>query len=175
LIAHINKIICAIFVILIIMLKLFPNKVYGLFVLLMIAALPMACKAQSVKASAKNAHNIVFIEDSWDEALRQAALQNKYIFVDAYASWCGPCKMLKKYTFSNQKVADFFNANFVNVSIDMEKGDGPRLATAWRMTEYPTMIIFDSRGKPVLGTAGYMGASDLLKFGQQGLTKKGGI
>jgi len=150
-----------------IMLKLFPNKIAGLFVVLTMATFAFACNAQT-----KTAHNIVFIEDSWDEALRQAALQNKYIFVDAYASWCGPCKMLKKYTFSNQKVADFFNANFVNVSIDMEKGDGPSLATAWRLQAYPTLIIFDAKGRPVLGEAGYMGVNDLLDFAKQGLSKK---
>jgi len=174
LIAHINKIICAIFVRLIIMLKLFPNKIAGLIVLLTIVSLAFACKAQNAKAPAKP-HNIVFIEDSWDEALRQAAQQNKYIFVDAYASWCGPCKMLKKYTFSNQKVADFFNANFVNVSIDMEKGDGPGLATAWRLQAYPTLIIFDAKGRPVLGEAGYMNVSQLLDFAKQGLSKKSTI
>jgi len=31
--------------------------------------------------------HIVFIEDSWTEALKQAKSQHKYIFVDAYASW----------------------------------------------------------------------------------------
>lgn len=159
------------------MLNLLPKKMYKRLVLLFIIALPVACSAQHAASSAKakNPHNIVFIEDSWDEALRQAALQNKYIFVDAYASWCGPCKMLKKYTFSNQKVADFFNANFVNVSIDMEKGDGPSLATAWRLQAYPTLIIFDAKGRPVLGEAGYMGVNDLLDFAKQGLSKKSTI
>jgi thioredoxin 1 len=156
------------------MLKLFPNKIYRLFVLLIIVAASIACKAQGAKAQAKP-RNIVFIEDSWDEALRQAALQNKYIFVDAYASWCGPCKMLKKYTFTNQKVADFFNANFINVSIDMEKGDGPALASAWRLQAYPTLIIFDAKGRPVLGEAGYMNVNQLLDFGKQGLSKKSTI
>ncbi len=155
-----------------IMLKLFPNKITGLFVVLTMATCAFACNAQTKTTHTKNPHNIVFIEDSWDEALRQAALQNKYIFVDAYASWCGPCKMLKKYTFSNQKVADFFNANFVNVSIDMEKGDGPNLATAWRLQAYPTLIIFDAKGRPILGEAGYMGVNDLLDFAKQGLSKK---
>ncbi|MDP9080046.1 MAG: thioredoxin family protein [Bacteroidota bacterium] len=125
-------------------------------------ATPAAVSAQS---------HIVFIEDSFDEALKQGRLQNKYIFVDAYATWCGPCKMLKARTFSDSKAAEFYNKNFVNVSIDMEKGQGPQLARQWQLTAYPTLIIFDPKGKPVLGSVGYIGASDLIKFGQQALKK----
>jgi thioredoxin 1 len=52
-----------------------------------------------------NPTHIVFIENSWDNALKEAKTQNKYIFVDAYASWCGPCKMLKATTFNDSKAA----------------------------------------------------------------------
>lgn len=129
---------------------------------------PAHLSAQTVKTSKK----IDFIEDAWSEALKQAAAQNKYIFVDAYASWCGPCKMLKNTTFKNQKVAFFFNKTFVNISIDMEKGVGPKLAAEWQMQAYPTLIIFNPQGKPVLSTVGYVTADELLKFGQQALAKK---
>jgi thioredoxin 1 len=115
---------------------------------------------------------IVFIEDSWTEALKQAAAKKKYIFVDAYATWCGPCKMLKATTFKDEQAAAFFNANFVNVAIDMEKGQGPQLARQWQLQAYPTLIIFDAQGKPVLGSVGYIKANDLLRFGKQALLKK---
>ena len=47
----------------------------------------------------------------------------------------------------------------------------PQLAAAWGITAYPTLIVFDPSGKPLLGTMGYMGASDLIKFGKQALSK----
>lgn len=127
--------------------------------------------AEAQETLSKSSTQINFIENSWTEALKQAAKQKKYIFVDAYASWCGPCKMLKATTFKNNKVADFYNDNFVNVAIDMEKGQGPTLAAEWGLQAYPTMIIFDSKGKPVSGTVGYIRANDLIKFGQQALNK----
>ena len=118
-----------------------------------------------------NKQEITFIENSWKEALKQAKLQNKLLFVDAYASWCGPCKMLKLSTFRNAKAAAFYNANFINVSIDMEKGDGPFLASDWQIQAYPTLIVFDPDGKPVLGTVGFISAKDLIKFGTAALAK----
>jgi len=127
---------------------------------------------KSHSQSEKQPDGIVFIENSWIDALHQAQLKNKYIFVDAYASWCGPCKLLKNTTFKNKKAAAFFNDNFINVSIDMEKGDGPDLAQQWGIQAYPTLLVFDADGKPVAGTVGYMGANDLIKFGKMALTKK---
>jgi thioredoxin len=116
---------------------------------------------------------IHFIEDDWSQALKTAKDQNKLVFVDIYATWCGPCKMLKQYTFTDSSVGDFFNKNFISVSIDGEKGVGPQLAQQYSIEGYPTLIVADSTGKPVLVTAGYMPANVLMQFGTEAL-KKGG-
>jgi thiol:disulfide interchange protein len=155
------------------MTNLFTSRIYKYFLqVMLIACLLLPCKTIFImKTTNSNASHIVFIEDSWDEAMKQAKIQNKHIFVDAYASWCGPCKMLKTTTFNNDKAAAFYNSNFINVSIDMEKGLGPTLAAQWEIQAYPTLIIFNSKGKPVLGTVGYINAAELIKFGKQALTK----
>ena len=135
--------------------------------LLLFAACPFMAHAQKADGNKQ----IVFIEDSWNEALKQAAAQKKYIFVDAYASWCGPCKMLRQTTFKDSKAAAFYNKNFINVSIDMEKGQGPQLASVWQLQAYPTLIIFNSKGQAVLGSVGYIKADQLIKFGEAALKK----
>ena len=132
---------------------------------------PVPPKSTGLLKSAP-ADKIVFVENDWNTAVKKASAQKKYIFVDCYATWCGPCKMLKMQTFSNKKVADFFNDKFVNVSIDMEKGQGPQLAQLWKIQAYPTLIIFDENAKPVLGTMGFMKADDLMRFAEQALSKK---
>lgn len=121
---------------------------------------------------AQSDKQINFIENSWPEALKQAAAQNKYIFVDAYATWCGPCKMLKATTFKNKNAATFYNQNFINVALDMERGNHPQLAQQWGMRAYPTLIIFDSKGKIVSNTVGFITAKDLIRFGEQALRRR---
>lgn len=135
----------------------------------------MLVVAALMHVNAQNNKQINFIENSWPEALKQAAAQNKYIFVDAYASWCGPCKMLKATTFKNNNAAAFYNQNFINVALDMEKGNHPQLAQQWGMRAYPTLIILDSKGKIVLNTVGFITAKDLISFGEEALRRRKAI
>lgn len=112
---------------------------------------------------------IRFIEADWSKALAEAKKQHKMIFLDAYASWCGPCKLLKKKTFPDKAAGEFFNANYINVAIDMEKGDGPSLGEKYAVNAYPTLIITDADGNIVTYTQGYISAKQLIDFGKHGL------
>lgn len=122
-------------------------------------------------ASNGTTSGIQFIESDWNKALDEAKKQHKLIFLDAYAAWCGPCKLLKKNTFPDKDAGDFFNENFISVAVDMEEGLGPRLAEQFRVEAYPTLIIADESGREVAYTKGYMSAADLIEFGKFGLKK----
>lgn len=115
---------------------------------------------------------IVFIEADWDKAKTEAKKQNKLIFIDAYTIWCGPCKLLKRKTFPDKEVGKFFNENFINVAIDMEKGNGPLLAEQYGVYVYPTLLIINAEGKIVTYTQGYIKPKDLINFGKHGLSLK---
>ena len=115
--------------------------------------------------------SINFFKGSYKEALIEAKKQNKLVFIDAYASWCGPCKLLKQNTFTDKEVIKYFNDNFINVSMDVEKGDGPAIATKYNVTHYPTLIITDKEGKRITFTVGYIQPEDLLGFGKYGVEK----
>jgi thiol:disulfide interchange protein len=115
---------------------------------------------------------ILFIEQDWNKALQQAKAQKKLIFLDIYATWCGPCKMLKKNTFSDPKVAAFFNKNFINITVDGEKSVGPDLARKFSIEGYPTLIVADGDGNPVAISVGYIDDAQLLDFGNKALAKR---
>jgi thioredoxin 1 len=72
-----------------------------------------------------------------------------------YATWCGPCMLLKLKTFPNKHAGQFFNANFVNLSLDGEKGQGLKLFQACRLKAFPTLLILNSDGKPLLAAEDY--------------------
>ena len=110
---------------------------------------------------------IIFIENAFSLALQKAKAEHKYIFVDAYARWCGPCRQLKNTSFKNTQTAEYFNKNFVNLSVDMEKGEGVDLATTWEIQEYPTLLILDFNGKILFRSIGYLDAKQLTAFGKR--------
>src|SRR5574343_1372641 len=103
--------------------------------LLILATLVMAFGFSYNNRDYKNS-GIVFFEGTWEEALQKAKAEKKLIFLDAYASWCGPCKMMKRRTFSDPKVGEQFNKYFISVAIDMEQGEGPELARKFQVDSY---------------------------------------
>jgi len=56
---------------------------------------------------------INFFKGTYTEALAKAKEENKPVFLDVYAGWCGPCKKLKKTTFKDETVGEYFNKNFI--------------------------------------------------------------
>ena len=47
---------------------------------------------------------------SWQHVQQKAKAEDKYIFVDCYATWCGPCKQMDKKVCANEggrKILDF--------------------------------------------------------------------
>lgn len=100
---------------------------------------------------------------TWNEALELAKKANKPIFLDAYTDWCGWCKVMDKETFSDPKVAAFMNANFVNVKMDMETGEGIDVAMKYRISVYPTFKVFAVDGTPTYTVMGYQEPKDWLK------------
>ena len=71
--------------------------------------------------SAVIGQGIEFFHGSWEEALAEAKKQEKPIFVDAFTTWCGPCKMMSRSVFTEEEVGTFFNENFISLKIDMIK------------------------------------------------------
>jgi thioredoxin 1 len=132
---------------------------------------PLQHSSANKTAAVKKEAGIKFIEQDWDKALKAAHNEKKLIFLDIYATWCGPCKMLKQYTFTDSAVGDFFNKNFINVSVDGEKGVGPELAQQYAIKGYPSLIVADETGKAVLYTAGYIPPDVLMQFAQEALKR----
>lgn len=107
---------------------------------------------------------IQFQELSLKDAMAKAKKEHKLIFVDVYTTWCGPCKLLKKNTFPDEKLGNYYNKNFISIAADAEQGEWIQFAEKNAVQGYPTMMILDADGKVIDRTMGYMPAEPLLKF-----------
>ncbi len=59
--------------------------------------------------------------DDWNVVLKKSQEENKNIFVDFYATWCGPCKLMDKNIFSTNEVGELMNNKFISVKVQMDK------------------------------------------------------
>ena len=139
--------------------------------LLMIAAVMFFAFVPKNNSKAKNEEGIQFVEPNWSKAIEEAKKQKKLIFIDAYTSWCGPCRMLKQNTFTDKTAGEFFNKHFINIALDMEKGDGIAFAEKYQIKAYPTLLIMDADQKSVSSAEGYINPGQLIEFGKYVINK----
>lgn len=105
---------------------------------------------------------ISFFHGSWEEALEEAKKTDKIIFVDAYAKWCGPCKVMAKNVFTQEKVGAFFNDNFINLKLDMEEKEGLTFGKSFSISAFPTLFFINSKGELIKKSVGGKKAAELL-------------
>ena len=118
---------------------------------------------------------------SWKEIVAKATKENKYIFVDCYTTWCGPCRQMAKNVFTKKEVAEFYNSKFICVKaqIDQSKYDDTEtkarytdlvtIINTYSITLYPTFLFFTPNGILINRSTGSCSASDLISDGKKAL------
>jgi thiol-disulfide isomerase/thioredoxin len=106
-------------------------------------------------------------ELTFQQALDKAKQEGKLVFIDCYTSWCGPCKRLAATVFVDSALGDYFNNNYVNVKFDMEKEEGPSIATRYQITAYPTLLWLDPNGSIKNKIIGGLDVKGLMDAGKK--------
>jgi len=115
-----------------------------------------------------------------DEALELQKNEPRKIIMDVYTNWCGPCKMLDKYTFGNSNVVDYINKHYYAVKFNGEgdsevnyngkffrnpnynpskanrRNSSHEFARYLRVSAYPTMVFFDEESNVIAPIKGYL-------------------
>jgi len=119
--------------------------------------------------------------DSWDVVLKKAKDEHKYIFVDCYATWCGPCKKMDADVYPNPAVGDYYNKHFINVrlQIDQTTHDDSLTKKWYAMANYlqntysvsvlPTFLFFDENGNAVHKISASQTAEQFVQLGMDAL------
>lgn len=119
-----------------------------------VCLLPLLCFGQGID----------FQDLSFDEALVQAKAENKLVFIDGFATWCGPCKRMDVTTFKDDNVGMKINPSFVSLKLDMEKDEGLKIAKEYNVKAYPTYIFLNGEGEVLHKGAGYFESEDFLEL-----------
>lgn len=122
--------------------------------------LAIALSGLSLKAQVST--GIEFAEDlSWPQILQKAKAEHKGIFIDCYATWCGPCKQMDAEVYPQPEVGVYMNPRFLSVKIQMDRtpadgevvknwyGTATMLANAYHINAFPTFLYLDENGKPM--------------------------
>lgn len=106
---------------------------------------------------------IRFFEGNYEQALAEARQQNKLLFIDFYAVWCGPCKRMAKDVFTVDSVGAYFNERFISIKIDAEKPENAAVAKQFKVEAFPTLAFVGNDGKALAVNTGAMNAVELLE------------
>lgn len=108
------------------------------------------------KAALTWSHNL-------ESALTAAKASGKRVFIDFETTWCGPCKTMDEWIWTDAEVSAALAKDFVLVKLDgdIEKAHVKRFGVAG----YPTMVIVDpASGTPIASVSGYQSSAQILSF-----------
>jgi thioredoxin-related protein len=103
---------------------------------------------------------------AYDAGLKKAKEEDKHVFIDFTAKLCGYCKKMDRETFSDQRVIDILNNDFVSVKVDGESKreldiDGYKITERnlavqeFGVRGYPTFWFLKSDGTKLAPIGGY--------------------
>jgi thioredoxin-related protein len=118
---------------------------------------------------------------SWDQVKQKAKAENKYIFLDCFATWCGPCKQMEKAVFTKSGVGKFFNEKFISIRVQIDRvendnrsikswyADAAAINRKYKIIAFPTFLFFKPDGSIIYKERGYQGPSNLISIAKRAI------
>ena len=112
------------------------------------------------------AFKVLESQNDWLEAKKQASETGKFLFLDIYAVWCGPCKLMDTEVYSDSAVGDYYNSKFINLKVDGESEFGRVLASKYQLKGYPSLYFISNEGELISVLVGFMESAAFIEAGR---------
>lgn len=118
---------------------------------------------KTVTQTEEQTTGVNFQYDNLDKAM-DACSQSGYIFVDLFAKWCGPCKMMDKQIFTLKEVGDYINPNFITCRLDADTNEGKAFMAKNSIDRLPTLLVLNKKGELLKTHSGLVDDYGLIRF-----------
>ena len=99
------------------------------------------------------------------QGLEEARALKKPTIIDFFATWCGACVELDKFTFDDPEVQSRLE-DYVKIKLDFSRGSDQvdELKKKYGIVGLPVVLFLDSEGKPVKRLEKFVGPKEFLKI-----------
>lgn len=105
--------------------------------------------------------NPPFTQVAYDDAVKANATDGKVLVVVFTATWCGPCQRMKRESWPQAQVTQWFERNGTAILVDVDQN--PQVAQALSVQGIPLLVAFKD-GKEVSRSVGFRSASQLVSW-----------
>jgi uncharacterized protein YyaL (SSP411 family) len=78
---------------------------------------------------------------------------------------------MKKEVYTDSNVAEYYNTNFVNLTIDAESEQGKQIMERYELKGFPSYVYLKPDAMVNFKATGFQSAADFLKNGKNGSGK----
>ena len=106
---------------------------------------------------------IVFREINYSEIFDLAKKEDKPIFLYFHFIGCSGCLKMEQTVFTNKKVYDFINQNFICYSVNIAKPEGSEIRKKYDISGFPIFLFLDFNGNIIHKITGPRSPEEFLQ------------